>query len=506
MKTQYKMGAIISYINIVLNMAISVFIIPYLISFLGASEYGVYKIVQSFAGQLSIMSFGVSTLVVRYVVFYNTRNEIKEKENFLFFAKLITYVLVALTIVIGIAMLCMIEPLYQNSLTSKEITTAKILMFFLVCNMAVNILGDVYNGTLNAYELFSMTNAIKTFKLIFRTILMFVLLNVGVKSIGIVCADLIASLIGLVVTFIYEKLKIKEKATFHYVDKKLIKECMLFAIAIFLQTIINQVNQNLDNIILGVMTSAECVTIYSIGLTVFTTFNSLVTTVGTLFGPKAVRLVAKEASAEELTDFVIKPGRLQFLIAGLIICGFILFGKQFIELWVGSKYMSVYPITVLLLVSSAMPLAEDVTTSQILNAMMKRMGRSVILIAMCVVNVGVSIICIKIIGFAGAAIGTAVSFILGYGVLLNIYLKKVAGLNIKRIFVELFGNTLPGIGFALIAGIPLTYIQGGILSFIIKIVLYAVMYFIIVYYFSMNEDERKICRQTLRSMNKGKKV
>ncbi|WP_278453838.1 hypothetical protein, partial [Thomasclavelia spiroformis] len=59
MKNQRKAGVILSYVSIVLNMLISLFFTPFLISSLGDAEYGIYRIVQSFAGSLSIMTFGI---------------------------------------------------------------------------------------------------------------------------------------------------------------------------------------------------------------------------------------------------------------------------------------------------------------------------------------------------------------------------------------------------------------------------------------------------------------
>ena len=49
----------IVYVNIFLNLVINFMLTPILLKYLGESEYGVYKIVQSFTGQLAIMSFGI---------------------------------------------------------------------------------------------------------------------------------------------------------------------------------------------------------------------------------------------------------------------------------------------------------------------------------------------------------------------------------------------------------------------------------------------------------------
>ena len=89
---EIKSGAILSYLLIFANTFYGLFFVPFLISRLGQGEYGVYKIIQSFSGQLSIASFGISTFIVRNIVYFKTQNEEEKKENFLFFAIRFTFI------------------------------------------------------------------------------------------------------------------------------------------------------------------------------------------------------------------------------------------------------------------------------------------------------------------------------------------------------------------------------------------------------------------------------
>ena len=63
-------------------MLISLFFTPFLISSLGDAEYGIYRIVQSFAGSLSIMTFGIGTLVSIVIAKCNANKSTgKEREK-----------------------------------------------------------------------------------------------------------------------------------------------------------------------------------------------------------------------------------------------------------------------------------------------------------------------------------------------------------------------------------------------------------------------------------------
>ncbi len=494
---QLKIGAIISYMNVALNMAISIFLTPFLISSLGVSEYGVYRIVQSFAGQLTIASFGIASLVTRNIVFFNTTNDQKKKENFLFFAKIITFSLTGIIVIIGVVMYSLLEPMYSKSFTQEEMKIAKQLFVFLIATMGFNLICDSYLGIATAHEKFIFTKALHSIKLIFRVVLIFSLCSFGVKSIAIVATDCFIAFITMIIVILYNKIYLKEKAKYYFFDKPLLIQSLSFSFAIFLQTIINQVNQNLDNVILGAMTDSKTVTLYSTALSLFVTYSSLVTTVGTLFGPKATKLVAKNASPEELTDFVARTGRIQFMIAGLIIGGFVLFGKNFIMIWVGKDFLPIYPIVIALFIPATIPFVET-TTEALLNAKMKRLGRSLILIAMCLVNLVVSILLTKKIGYWGATIGTGFSFVFGYGVLINIYLNKTLGLKIIRLFKNVLKGTLFGGIISMIIGSMLTLLPDNLVCFCLKVVLYTMIYTFVIYLVSANEEEKNLIKGLLK--------
>ena len=497
MKRQIEIGTIISYINIFLSMMTSIFFTPFLIRTLGNGEYGVYRMIQSFSNQLSIMSFGMAALIIRNIVYFDTKKLKKEKENFLFMAVIISCILSILVLFIGGVLYSYIDRIYGNSLNGEEMKIAKKLFILLIINTSINIIGDFYVGIIMAHEKFIICNGIRMFRLLLRIIFISLLLSVGIKSVGIVISDLCISIVAFLFIIIYNKIILKEKIKFYYFDKKMLKMSFIFSTAIFLQAIINQVNQNIDNIILGIMTNSNIVTLYSIALTLYTTFNAIVSVVSGMFGPKAARLVTNNASGEELTDFVIETGRIQLMIAGLIITGFILFGKNFLKIWVGDRFLNAYYISLILMIPVIIPLIETVTEN-ILDAMLKRVGLSFILFIMCMINIGVSIILISKIGYIGAAFGTAISTILGHGVLMNIYLKKVVKLKIFRMFKEIFKGIWLGNLASIIFGISLLKISNTVFGFLIKVIVYFFIYSICIYLIGMNQIEKKYIKNILK--------
>lgn len=503
MKSQIRQGAIIAYVNIVLNLLVNIFLTPFLIKGLGDAEYGVYKIVQSFSAQLSIMSFGIATLVTRNTVYYNTQGNQKEKENFLFIAKAASVFLAVMVTFVGLGLHSSIDAVYANTMNAEEIQTAKTLFLVLLANIVVAVLTDTYNGLLRAHEKFAISNGLNTVRVLIRIAVIVCLIQAGVGSVGIVLTDLGISVAIFLFTALYSRLVLKERSKFYYLDKKMIATSLVFSASIFLQAIANQVNQTLDNVILGAMVSASVVTVYSCGLTLYAAFTSLITVVGSMYGPKATRLVAQGADGEQLTSFAIEPARFQSMIAGLAIAGFVLFGKNFIAIWLGEGYEDVYIITLILIVPSVIPLIENITNS-ILDAMLKRLTRSLILIGMCVINVILSIILIHLVGYIGAAIGTAASVLIGHGIVMNIYLHKHIHLNIPRLFKSVFSGVLPACVLSIIVGIPISLLPDTFVGFVCKAALFCIIYAMIMYRFGMNPEEKSIIKGVLNKFKKQK--
>ena len=498
MKNEKKLGAILSYTNIILNMCISVFFTPFLIRSLGDAEYGLYRVIQSFAGQFVIMTLGMSTIVSRNIVYYNETNKKEEKENFLAMAMIISGILVAILLGIGIIVYFNINNIFSNSLSSAEIETAKTLFIIFLCNIAVTIINDLFSGILNGHERFAVNNGTKTLNRILRIVILVVLIKLGFKSIAIVATDLALMVLVLVFNMFFGLSHLNEKIKFHYIDKQMLRATLLFSGAMLLQAVVNQVNNNMDNFILGIMTDTKTVTLYSVALTVFNAYACLTTVIVSIFSPQATRMVVNNATSDDLTNLVSRTGRYQFIIAGLVVVGFILFGRNFISIWVGNSYLPAYEITLILIIPITIPLIESVSNS-VLDAKLKRMGRSIILCVMALINIVLSVILIKIFGYIGAAYGTALSVIIGHCILLNIYLKKTIGLKVFRMFKDIFKGLLPSIVVSTIICVPLAvFLPNTFIMFVVKVLIFMFVFLAIVYKFGMNAEEKNMIRNIIK--------
>ena len=114
--------------------------------------------------------------------------------------------------------------------------------------------------------------------------------------------------------------------------------------------------------------------------------------------PKVTKMEEQNATDKEFSNIFIKIGRLQYIMIALIITGFILYGKEFINLmWVGPEYSQSYFIACILMIPVTLPLIQNIGIN-ILQAKNKHQYRSVILTITAIMNVIISIPLSKIYG------------------------------------------------------------------------------------------------------------
>lgn len=490
MKDEKKIGIIIAYISMIASTVTNIFLTPFLIRHLGATEYGVYQIVNSFAAYLLIADLGTGTLMTRFLSVYMVKDDKKAQENYVAIGFIITAICSMIIILGGIILYNKIDILYSNTLSSAEIEKAKILFIMMVINIGISVFYNSFYGIVNAYKKFIITKSLSLMRIIGKVVLNIIMLAIGLDSIALVTSDLIITCTFLIIISCYCFLKLNVKVKLYNFDINIVLQSLSFAVAVLFQSIVNQVNNNVDKMILGSMSGPDIVSIYSIGMVVFTSYNILANTIGSVYLPSITQKVYSGANNEELTSAVIPPGRINFIVCGLIIITFALYGKDFISFWVGDEYLIAYYIALILMIPYIIQHMQSVTGC-ILDAKNKRIVVSTILVLIAVVNVIGTIILIKGIGYIGAPIATAISVILGHGLLLNLYYRYGLGLNVKRMLSEILKGVWKALTLTLIFSIPLSVLETkSILIFVIKCCITAGIFFILLYLIGLNNYEK----------------
>src|SRR5699024_9203875 len=159
-------------------------------------------------------------------------------------------------------------------------------------------------------------------------------------------------------------------------------------------------------------------------------YQQLSTAISTVFTPSVHRMVAANISNQDLTLFFTRDGRMQFVLLSFILSGFVSFGRIFINIWAGDNYYEAYPIESILMFTISVPLIQNVGI-EIQRAKNMHQFRSWTYLFMAVGNLLITIPLVQRFGGFGAAVGTALSYLIGNGLLMNLYNHFKIGLNMN---------------------------------------------------------------------------
>ena len=494
-----KIAIIISYISLSVNTLNNIILTPIYIKYLGLEQYGLYQMIYTIASYILVLDFGINTTMIRYISKFHVNNDYESEKDFsahcLFLVGIIS---VAVVIVGGIinAFLLKIFP----TITSDESQIAHKLFLLMLFVIIATLIERFLQGCVASYEQFVVFNSIGVIRLLVKLFLTIVFLIKGSGLVGIVLVDIIAISVSIILLLAFTCKGLHFKVKFAKFKKALVAEIFIFMLPVFLQSVIGYINTYVDKTILGIMTTKTDVAIYSISMTFVALFNALPSAISSVFLPEANKLIhGSECTKDKLTDFVIRPGRYQFIMCFGLIGGFFCFGKEFLYLWAGENAVQAWNIALVIMIPNAIPLVEN-TIISILDAMNKRLFRSLILFIISLFNVIISIILVSLYGMKGAPVGTAISFILGYGVILNIYYHKKIGIDVIKLFKSILSKLWICALVPVIVAIPLNCLSSEYSwkIFSLKCIMYIIVYVLVLLLFGFNDKEKKEVTGMLR--------
>ncbi len=489
---ELKWGAALSYTNILLSNVINLVFTPFLLTTLGKSEYGLYTLIGAFVGYMAVLDFGLGNTITRYVAKYRAQNDKQGEQGFLSLAFLIYAVLTVVAVGIGLGMLPILPSVFGRSLTAAELDTASKMFEVLIVNIGLTLFLNAFTAIMSGYEKFVFPRTVTIVRVIARPLAIIILLLMGYKAFAIVVVDTILNVLLLLVNmwFVFGKMKIK--VSFQHHNWPFVKEILMFSVFVFINMIVDQVYWRLGQLVVGIFYGAVPVAIFGLGMQFPGYYMNFSTAISGVFLPRATQMCVDNAPAEELDNLFIKTGRIQFIVMGFILSGFILLGKPFVILWAGADCIQVYYIALIAMVPLTIPLIQNVGIS-ILQAKNLHAFRSIMYLIISLVNLGISILLTKEIGMMGAVVGTSISLIIGNIIIINIYYKRKVGLNIPRFFKEVFSRLLPAMLLSVAAGIAVLHIPvGGWLGLAVKGALFTLVYGAAVWTIGMNSYEKSL--------------
>lgn len=430
---QFKIGTILSYISIFISLGSGLILTPFIIKSLSTSEYGLYSLVGSLVGYISILEGGIGTTVVRYISKYKSERNKKDISNLVAICKIIYAAITIFIFIIGTLIYFNIDKLFLNSMSYEELKISKMLFIILLLNLCITTYFSMYNAVIVSYEKFIFNKLVSIVFSVMKIILTILLLERFPSAIFLTIITMITGIISNTINYVYANKLCKGKL--YYLDKNLFRKIFKFTLFNFIQIIIYQVYWKIDELLIGLIISTSAVAIYSVASTLNGFIINFSTAICTILLPSVTEI--RDKSKIIVTQYISKISSIIAVLYLLIVSGFIVFGNQFIDLWVGDEYSIVYNILMILIVSNFVNIVQEPLF--VLARASNKHGRlNIILLITSILNIILTIYLINKFGIIGATIGTSMAILFGNTLIGSIYFAKSLNIDMRLYYKNIF--------------------------------------------------------------------
>ena len=467
---------------------------------MGKSEFGLYSLVSSVIGYLTILDLGFGNAIVRYTAKF--RAEGKQKEQYKIFGMffVLYFIIGAIAFAAGLGLYFNVDRMFGNTMTAIELAHAQIMMLILTLNIAFTFPMSIFGSIMSAYERFVFPKVINICRVVLNTVIMVALLTIGYKAIAMVIAQTAFNVITLIINYIYCKRNLQIELHYGKFQWSFLKEVSIYSLWIFLNAIMDRIYWSTGQFILGAVAGTIAIAHFAVGIQLQSMYLQFSTAISGVFLPKVTGMVAKQSDNKEISDLFIRTGRIQNIVMALILFGFLTFGKPFVLLWAGPDYGSSYLIALLFFASLYVPLIQNLGIT-ILQARNQMAFRSVLYIIIAVFSLGLQYLFAKWWGEIGCAIAVAGALVVGQGIIMNIYYTRKQDIAIKKFWGEIMRmNITPIIVTAVFVFVTRQVQITSWIALALWVVGYVLVYVALLYKFGLNQSERDLLMAPLKKL------
>lgn len=457
MKNQIKLGAILSYLSIAVNVITGLIYTPWMINQIGKSDYGLFTLANSLIA-LFLVDFGLSSATSRYVAKYNAEGRQDKVNTFLGTIYRLYLIVDVVIFIILLLIFFFVDKIYVN-LTPQEIEKFKVVYAIAALYSLISFPCITFNGVLTAYEKFIQ---LKLADLVHRLLIVLLMVIALLCGQGLYALVAVNALSG-VITYLYKYLVIRKstpvKTKYEKTNISLYKEIFGFSLWVTISGLAQRLIFNITPSILGIVANSGAIAVFGIVTTIEQYVFMISTAINGMFLPKISRIYSGTDSEKDIMPLMIKVGKFQFVLNFLIITGFSVLGKDFITLWMGKEYVDAYYGILLVIIPGAFYNSLQIANTAMIVQKKVHIQAGITLI-MGVFNVG----CSFVLSFFYGVLGACISIFLAYtlrALLYHIAHKKILKLDILYFAKKCYLKTLPAVLFALLFGILLNILIPG---------------------------------------------
>jgi len=456
MKNEIKSGMMLNYAYVVLLNVTTLFVTPALTGSLGARMYGIYVIAFSVISFIPVGDFGIGTPVISYVVKFLNSDDKTELPSYLH-GTLMIYGAFSGIILVLCALFYIGAPyFFGGQFTAEELVSFRQMFVVASANCVFQIFQNYLFVIITGCGKLIFTRVTNIVRVIMRAAMIIAVLATWLPVYMVFTVELVLS-VGIVAIYsayaVSLGIRIRRYAakTADVIDtaKSIALSCFMF---MFENTYLT-----LCPFIIGMSIPAEEVGRYSIGITFCTVYIQLSATFSQLRMTKLSELWHTRDSGGGYWTYIISSGRMQAAALGGILIGFIVFGRQFLILWVGEQFIISYYIGLLVMAAMFFSLSQAMLEVS-LYAQNKYTVRTVVFFISAAANCLLLPVGIMLFGLMGTAYVLALTTFAVNFIVMNIYFSKTHR-RMSEFNAQVIARLLPAIIISSAVGVLISLVN-----------------------------------------------
>lgn len=414
---------------------ISFLMTPFMIHRLGDFQFGMYTLAFSAVGYFDILTQGIRSTLQRFVGRLSDTQDRDAFSSVFSTALAVTLSAGAFTIILFFGLSTVLPSFFKLGSAQQHLFAWLVILLGL--NLGLGFPTALLGSYLCGLHRFDLYNLLSIVRQGLRAILIVLVLLRGQGVLAVAECVLVSTLICAPINWwMIRRIDPEVKFAMRLVKLRTASELLSFSFWTFLNNGGQLLRDSTDSIVIGRVLNAALITPFAVASRLVAYFRPVITSIVSPLLPRMSQLDG-QGRDEEIRHLFLRMTRVCALASLAIGSMLVLHGRTLLLLWVGPRYVSSYPILVLLSVG-AVASSGQLVTLHTLIAKGRHRAYGIWTMGEGVANLVLSIIWARRYGIVGVALGTAVPLLLVKLTLQPWYVTRVLNLSLA----EYFGKAL----------------------------------------------------------------
>jgi len=417
-------------------IAVNFFLTPFIVRSLGNTAYGLWTLLVSLVGYLGYLDLGVRGAVTRYVARFHS-NADHEQASRIASTALTLFALAGLTAVL-VSGLLSAGLTHWFTVPAELRDIARVVLLLGGLNIAASLASGVFGGIVIGLQRFDYANAVEIVTQGLRAAGIVLALRHGYGLLALASIQLAASCARGGADFwlsqrLYPELRLRPGTW----DRSWVSVILGYGVASSLLQVLGGIVLNSDSLVIGAFLPVGFITFFAIAASLTESARSLVSGVSQTLTPLISTLEGRGAD-REMRDALLVGARTATLVVTPIALTFLMRGRSFIGLWMGSSYAIPSGDVLMILAAALWTVAAYQVITAVAMGISRHAGLVPAFLGEATCNLALSIWLIRPYGIKGVAWGTTLPRLAFSLVFAPWYARRTVGVSAPQLWAHVW--------------------------------------------------------------------